>query len=633
MAGIYLTRNGVRSWYPVAEIDMDTAITTLLTATDLIAGYADDMDQPVHILYYGAPTSGLTDLITDGITDPRSDRQLVWFSGDTIKSCFEQRTLSAQPDDFYSMHGIADGLGTARNINTSYYDGTQYDQSSSRYTYNLPQTFAVGTYWYNDSCSAVIETERGYTLGLSYCNTFSPLGGFNLYQFWANAVWQNGPSGSSPDFTLYPQYGIQTPPVSAAYTMVMGYYNDPTSAAGEDPATPEGTICQLIHGTHDGTDYIGYCIHNMLTGAGYAMLLPGWVFGDLAPDPEPPIPEPGYYGDDSEPAGGTGTYTDTNDVPSVPASPYSILDGLGANGVHMYIVNQTQYGAVLDALWGTGTLSDALWQRWQNYKFNPLQGIVSSHFLPVELLPSSSGSAVIRMAGVDLSPTTAAVADSQVGRYDLGTLDIPEYFGSALDYSPYTQMRLYLPFCGMIEIDPDRVTGGRLSVSYLCDAMSGDVVAYVRCYDRTGACTYMYTASGNAAVTLPVTGNDQGTGQQLSALSGIVMGAVTGNPLGIASGAVSLLSTQQHMQQTGSFAGSVSLISDLTCRLQIIRPAPSKPAHGQELRGRPSDIGCTIGDLIGTGWSSFSAVHGDIPGATADEQQAVISMLHDGVIL
>jgi hypothetical protein len=40
-----------------------------------------------------------------------------------------------------------------------------------------------------------------------------------------------------------------------------------------------------------------------------------------------------------------------------------------------------------------------------------------------------------------------------------------------------------------------------------------------------------------------------------------------------------------------------------------------------------------IGDLIGTGWSSFDAVHADIEGATVDECREIERLLHEGVIL
>lgn len=194
-------------------------------------------------------------------------------------------------------------------------------------------------------------------------------------------------------------------------------------------------------------------------------------------------------------------------------------------------------------------------------------------------------------------------------------------------------MRLYLPFCGWIDIDPSAVVGGSIKVRYMCDNLTGNVTAYVLCTDRNGVESSLYTATGNCAVSMPVVGNDQGFGTMLTAAGSAALSAATGNILGVAGSAMQALGARHQTQQTGAYGGSYSYTADKQCRLQIIRPVPSTPDHGQQLRGRPSDIGCMIGDLIGTGWTSFSAVHGDIPGATAEEQQAIIDMLHDGVIL
>lgn len=630
-----MTRNNVRSLYPCAEVDMAAMITAGVMSSTMVT-----IGGETQTAYLGTFQT-ITDptWITEGITDPRSDRQIVWFNADNINDCYEAVTLTDEPDDFY-VHGVDDIAGTPRAANVTYYTGSQYSVSSPRLTCALNQTYADGTYQYNNSMCCICKTEENYFFGMAFNNVYSPDSWFDYYQFDAWYIWRNNFSGlDESTFNTQPQYGLQTPGIGISPVAYNRTYWVSPGISGDNPATPTNCITELVVGEYNDVTYVGFCFHQIdadgiPTGTLHIWMMPLGFWGEVVPfEPEPDVPDPGDFGPDSEPdAGGGGTYTDTNDTPIVP-TPFSYTDTFGGNGIHLYVIDSTNYGAVLDALWGSGSLSTALWNRWQNYKFNPLQGIVSSHYIPTELLPDTSTDVVIRMAGVDLTPHTAAPCQTQIGSHALGSLSVPEFFGSALDYSPYTQMRLFLPFCGWIEIDPDRVVGGSIEVTYLCDAVSGDVCAYVICTDRTGSATYMYTATGNCAVTLPVTGNDQGTGQILSSLSGAVMGAVMGNPIGVAGGLMGALSAQHHMQQTGSFSGSVSLISDLTCRLQIIRPVQSTPKYGQALRGRPSDIGCMIGDLIGTGWTSFDAVHADIEGATAEECAEIDRLLRQGVIL
>lgn len=582
--------------------------------------------------------------ITEGITDPRSDRQLVYFNEDHINDCYEEVTLTAEPDDFF-VHGVDDIAGTPRAANVTYYTGSQYSISSPRLTCALDQTYADGTYQHNDSMCCICRTETDYFFGMAFNNVYSPNSWFDWYQFDAWYIWRCNYNGlDESTFNTQPQYGLQTPGIGISPDAYTRTYWQSSALSGDNPETPTNCITELVIGEYNDETFVGFCFHlidqdGLPTGTLHIWMMPLDFWGEVVPySPEPPgpvVPEPGDFGPDSTPdAGGSGTYTDTNDTPVIP-TPAGFVDELGQHGLHLYNIDAANYGALLQELWGNGSLSSQLWSRWQNYKFNPLQGIVSSHFIPTELLPEVYASSTsVHVAGVDMQTyVKAPPCKSQIGSYTVGSLSIPEFFGNALDYSPFTQLRLYLPFCGWIEIDPDRVVGGSLSVHYICDAITGDVCAYVTCTDRDNHASYMYTATGNCAFTIPVTGNDQGTGQVLSSLSGAVMGAVMGNPLSVAGGLLGAVSAQHHMQMTGSFSGSVSLISDLTCRLQIIRPVQSTPAHGQELRGRPSDIGCLIGDLIGTGWSSFDAVHADIEGATVDECREIERLLHEGVIL
>lgn len=635
--GIYTTVNGTRRQFPCVEVDLSAIAAAgslgQLSAVSYTGG------TPAQFLT--VRTIPVSTYLSETITDPRSADQIVYFPEDNLMDCFDEVTLDTEPDDFW-LHGIS-SPPSPRSVNSRWYSSV-LDSGTGRHTMYLSQNaFAPGSYLYNDSCCRVVQTDTDYAFGLAWNAVYSPASGFNYYQFDAWFLWYNTIYGlDESQLNLQIQYGLQNPRLDAAQSNRTYRIWNNIDMTGSNPPTPADFICCFCAGEYDGVTYVGW-IYYYIDADGNPTdvmsfdMFPLWFWGEdaLQPyePPTPPIPDPGDFGPVSEPdAGGDGTYTDTNDSPVIP-TPFSYTDTFGGNGVHLYVIDAANYGAVLDALWGTGSLSTALWSRWQNYKFNPLQGIVSSHYIPTELLPATGTSAVIRMAGVDLTPHTANPCTTQIGSHSLGTLDIPEFFGSALDYSPYTQMRLFLPFCGWIDIDPDRVVGGSLAVTYLCDAVSGDVCAYVICTDRTGTASYMYTATGNCAVTLPVTGNDQGTGQVLSSLSGAVMGAVMGNPIGVAGGLIGAVTAQHHMQQTGSFSGSVSLISDLTCRLQIIRPVQSTPKYGQLLRGRPSDIGCLIGDLIGTGWTSFDAVHADIEGATAEECAEIERLLRQGVIL
>lgn len=639
--GIYTTVNGTRRQFPCVEVDLSAiaaaGILGQLSATSYTGG------TPAQFLT--VRTIPVSAYLSETISDPRSADQIVYFPEDNLMDCFEEVTLDTEPDDFW-LHGIS-SPSSPRSVNSRWYSSV-LDSGTGRHTMYLSQNaFAPGSYLYNDSCCRVVQTDTDYAFGLAWNAVYSPASGFNYYQFDAWFLWYNNIYGlDESQFNLQIQYGLQNPRLDVAQSNRTYRIWNNIDMTGSNPPTPADFICCFCAGEYDGVTYVGW-IYYYIDSDGNPTdvmsfdMFPLWFWGEdaLQPyePPTPPIPDPGDFGPESEPGGGGGTLADTNDTPSI-GSAEQIAGGTlsQAYGMHIYRVSPEKYDVLMQALYGSGSDWTALWSRWQNYQYSPLSGIVSSHYIPYWLAtyPPTLSTANIRMCGIAIQDTESFIMTPvQVYTHTVGSLSIPEFFGSAQDYNPNTIMRLYLPYCGWIDIDPDRVTGGSLTVKYKTDCATGECCAYVICTDRTGNDTYMYTITGNCAVSMPIAGNDQGTGSVIGGLMTAATGAVTGNLIGAATGLAGALTAKHTQQITGRYGGSSSLISDHQCRLQIIRPCISNPKYAQELRGRPSDIGCLIGDLIGTGWTSFSAVHGDIEGATAEEQEAIISMLHDGVIL
>lgn len=60
---------------------------------------------------------------------------------------------------------------------------------------------------------------------------------------------------------------------------------------------------------------------------------------------------------------------------------------------------------------------------------------------------------------------------------DLGSVDIPQYYGNALDYR--MQIQLYLPYIGYVPIDTVSVVGKTLSIKYMISFVTGECVAHV----------------------------------------------------------------------------------------------------------------------------------------------------------
>ena len=643
--GIYVTVNGVRRQYPLIEVDGDAMYNDAKQGFSSIAitPAAPDSGETALTAYYSWTSSPLAGFgyFTDPITDPRSTDQVCYWPEDTEKACFEEVTLTEEPDD-WTLSGIPDlGVGTLKSINALYYsyivsvaDQWWYDRA--------PTTFAAGTYLKNSTLNAFIQTEKNYFLGCTfgkYLDTWPPGDNYYFYvfgQLWAaNQAWV---------WDTLPQYNYFDPAQPIGYNTNPDNFRDRSACdrAVSDPATPTDRISAFCRVTYNGEELIGVMFGTLDDGeinTCRMYLLPAWMWGEVTPynpePPEPEIPDPQDYGPDSWAEGGGGTLTDSNDAPDAPDDEQLLGGGFQqAYGMHIYRVGTTEFDTLMDALYGSGADWNALWNRWQNYKYSPISGIISSHWIPYHLCSATISTANIRVAGYAV-PNTASIQMEpvQIHTTTIGSLSVPEFFGNAFDYSPYTRMRLYLPFCGWIDLDPDRVVGGSLTVKYKTDCASGNCCAYVICTDRTGSDTYMYTATGNCAVSLPIAGNDQGTGSIIGGIMTAATGALTGNLLGAAGGVAAALTAKHTQHTSGSYGGSSSLVTDRQCRLQIIRPVLTIPQYGQQLRGRPSEVGVEISQLVGTGWNSFNAVHPDIEGATADECAEITRLLSEGVIL
>ena len=62
---------------------------------------------------------------------------------------------------------------------------------------------------------------------------------------------------------------------------------------------------------------------------------------------------------------------------------------------------------------------------------------------------------------------------------DMGSYKFEEYFGSFLDYSPYTKINMFLPYCGFIQLQAENVMGKTVSLKYSISFVDGTCLAQV----------------------------------------------------------------------------------------------------------------------------------------------------------
>ena len=369
------------------------------------------------------------------------------------------------------------------------------------------------------------------------------------------------------------------------------------------------------------------------------------------------------YGDDTDAPGtgltangGWGAYDFSSDnvgISDIPQYPTMPVNQQGGH-LHLYMIDQTAYNSLSRYLWGLGSSGDIteglLWSKFKNYKFNPIAAVIACHRLPHACYPiPGQSTGRIDIAGTALGSTAAPLdgliypIDANVQEIAVGSIVVPEQYGTFLDYEGGVKIDIVLPFCGRFSLDPSAILGATTSVKYRFDRLTGNCCAFVLIHRRDAvegeADDLILTATGNAAQPIPFTGHDDGSVQMLGTLTsaalGTVGGAVMGNPLAAATSALSgvknAIMQQEHTQITGDCSGGVSYVSGLNCYLIISYARPIKTEHYDNLYGRPTFYGAHVGDY--TGLTFFDNVEAEISGAEPEEQEEIRRLLQGGVIL
>lgn len=262
---------------------------------------------------------------------------------------------------------------------------------------------------------------------------------------------------------------------------------------------------------------------------------------------------------------------------------------------------------------------------------NPMQSIIGVH--KIFATPPTSGSASIKVGYLD-SGVSANVVSSQYVTIDCGSVNVREQFGNVFDYED-TQIRLYLPFIGIVQLDTNDVMRGSVKVVYHVDVITGACLAEVRVTrDASGGTLYQF--SGDAAVRYPIS-----SGSYMGVVSG-VLGVVGGIASGIMSGGATLpmaagaiagglSGAKTQIQHSGSFAGNAGAMGAKKPYLIIERPQTAIADGYGSYQGKGANRIAQIGSM--SGYFKMTDIHTDsIVGASESEIEAVRAALAGGVI-
>lgn len=221
----------------------------------------------------------------------------------------------------------------------------------------------------------------------------------------------------------------------------------------------------------------------------------GDVFSDTMPDYDPtykpPTPE-----------------TPENDSGALDNSIYRNIRLGGSN--YFYALNETELHNFINFVNGLylGDADDT--QLKIDFKgSNPNDYIVGVFAYPFNI-PNVAHASNIYLGCVESTVNANVVRQTDVGHFTFGSLTVDEnnfdfLHGDFRDYAPYTQIELYIPLCGTVELDAAFYVGHTITVDGIYDINTGSLTMRVlrdNIVDRT------FDAS--IAVQIPITSRNMG---------------------------------------------------------------------------------------------------------------------------
>lgn len=309
-------------------------------------------------------------------------------------------------------------------------------------------------------------------------------------------------------------------------------------------------------------------------------------------------------------------------------------DNVGSN-IMWQVYNPTS--ATLRAfgswLWSTGNIVT----QFLKIMSNPMDAILGLH--KVYVTPNRSGTATIVCGNLDSEVSSITVGNQYV-EIDCGSVWITEYFGNVFDYSPYTDISVYLPFIGIVNVATNDVMRGEMSIKYTVDVYTGACIAEIS-INRDGAGGILYQFNGNAAVEYPITAMSYNNAiMGALGIANGVLGAIPsiamGNPIGVAGSFASsmihaTMGQRENVQRSGSFSGNAGAMGAKKPYVIITRPIPETAEDFESWEGQCANATVEIGDC--SGFIKCRYFEAEFGGAYKSELDELYNLMQGGVIV
>ena len=311
---------------------------------------------------------------------------------------------------------------------------------------------------------------------------------------------------------------------------------------------------------------------------------------------------------------------------------------------------------------------------WQNLKnkfqglSDPMQFVMGCHELGVNPSLFAVNNRAFALGGNELTPPgggymSVKALTGRFTKFDLGSINLKEVFGTSKDYTD-VDIQLFLPYCGVKQLDPDIVVGTTLTLQVLIDAWSGDLLYLLHTSNENIGGKYykqesiVYRWSGNCSTKIPIGKVDNTdaiirlASSVVSIGAGIAVGGIGASvpmsgatvqqtALGVniaasgVEGGLGVLSEglKPTVQTSSGIGGTLGLMDLTTAYLIIKRGVPQYPENFRKQIGAPRYQTLPLSGL--SGYTKFSTIHLENMGVAVEEEVQELERLltSEGIIL
>lgn len=375
-------------------------------------------------------------------------------------------------------------------------------------------------------------------------------------------------------------------------------------------------------------------IYNLIITENYESALKFLDDGTIPPDAtvrEKKVSE----SDDNEPGeNGSKKSTFDENEPSAPA-----VNSVKLSNLHNYWVTESQMQSFYDAVWETD-LTDFVKGAFTGIYSNLISNVISLKYMPTS--PTNLGgtgdtSPVILGFKTYDTLTVQTIGNAAAPIVDIGSYQFTREYNSFADYAPYTDIRLYLPFVGVVPLDTNLFMGAggdtppKLNVKAQYDLQSG-LITYFIMRNKT----MISSASGRMAVEVPISlqsGMDTFTtisSNFIGKATSFAGNAIAGNPIGMVADIAQGSATAPPQTVFSSMGGDGAFYAHPKCMIMIRHPQYNRPKNYSHVVGFPAYVTKKVSDLNG-----FNTIKNPViplaQGMTSVERDMIVADMQRGL--